>query len=76
MPFHACRKGRLMTVVEELEVYSAYTDTSERDFILNDQLNIVSNLLYDTALKLFNNGRSKLERVCTVLCQNQLFKLL
>lgn len=30
------------------------------DFVLNDQLNLVSNRLYDTTLKLFSNHSSKL----------------
>ena len=58
-PLHICNKGRFMNALEELEIYNAYNNNdSSLDCVLNEQLNFVSNRLYDTALRLLNGFQS------------------
>ena len=44
-----------MNALEEFEIYKAYNNSDTRPFVLNDQLNIKSNALYDTALRHLSN---------------------
>ena len=41
-----------------IKIYNAYNNDSSRDCVLNEQLNFVSNRLYDTALRLLNEFQS------------------
>ena len=48
-PVHLCEKGRLMTAIEEYEIYKHFKINP--NILLNDQLQFNSNYLYDTAIE-------------------------
>ena len=48
-PLHICNKGRIMSALEEFEIYKA--SRTQKNLVLNDQLSFNSNSLYDTALQ-------------------------